>query len=138
MEGKSVPPMSRRRWLYVVGIALVICAGLAARSKAVGLPPFVAKYAGDALWALMVFLGLGFLLPRRSTTTIMALAAAVSVAVEFSQLYHAPWIDAIRRTWPGRLALGETFAWPDIAAYLIGIAVGGAIERTLRRWVCSE
>src|SRR5205809_7963191 len=107
MEGKSVPPMSRRRWLYVVGIALVICAGLAARSKAVGLPPFVAKYAGDALWALMVFLGLGFLLPRRSTTTIMVLAPAVSVAVEFSHLYHAPWIYPIRRTSHGQPAQGD-------------------------------
>jgi hypothetical protein len=127
------PPHRRRarprpRGLYVLWIGAVICAGLASRSRALNLPPFIAKYAGDALWALMVFVGLGFLLPRRTTATLMVFAAVICVAVEFSQLYHAPWIDAIRRTTLGHLALGDTFAWPDIVAYLIGVAIGGAIE----------
>src|SRR4051812_39012091 len=127
-DRSSHPRPPRHRGWYALWISVVIGAGLASRSKVLGLPPFCAKYAGDALWALMVFVGLGFLLPRRTTATLMALAAVVCVAVECSQLYHAPWIDAIRRTTLGRLALGDTFAWPDIVAYLVGIAVGGAIE----------
>ena len=122
------PPRSRRREIYVGWLVLVIAAGLATRWKGIGLPPFVAKYSGDALWAMMLFVGFGIVQPKRSTVTNMMLAAAFSCAVEFSQLYHAPWIDAIRRTTPGHLVLGETFAWGDIAAYLVGIAVGGAIE----------
>src|SRR5690349_9398275 len=120
-------PRSRRRGIYVGWLVLVIVAGLGSRWKAIGLPPFVAKYAGDAFWAMMVFVALGILLPRPSTITNMMLAAAFSSAVEFSQLYHAPWIDAIRRTTPGHLVLGDTFAWGDIAAYFVGIAVGGAM-----------
>lgn len=119
---------ARHRGLYAAWVAAVICAGLASRSESVALPAFAAKYAGDALWALMVFLGLGLLLPARPTATLAGLAAAVCVAVECSQLYHAPWLDAARRTWLGRMTLGDTFGWGDIAAYLVGIASGGAAE----------
>jgi hypothetical protein len=118
----------RRRW-YAAWIVTVIGLGLASRSGV--LPPFLAKYAGDAFWALMVFLGVGFLVPTWRTATVSALAVAVSCAVEFSQLYHAPWIDATRRTTLGHLALGDTFAWADILAYLVGIAVGAGAESAI-------
>jgi hypothetical protein len=123
---------ARHRGLYAVLIVIVICSGLASRSDALRLPPLFAKYAGDALWALMVFLGIGFILAPRGTSLVTALAVAVSCADEFSQLYHAPWIDTIRRTTLGHLVLGDTFAWGDIAAYVVGIGVGATAE-----WVTS-
>jgi hypothetical protein len=129
---ESAPPAGRsrkrRRGLYALWLAAVIAAGLASRAEALALPAFVAKYAADALWALMLFLGQGLLLPGRRTAAVAGLAVAVSCAVEFSQLYHAPRIDAARRTWPGRLALGDTFALGDIAAYLVGVAFGAVTE----------
>ncbi|HEY1376020.1 MAG TPA: DUF2809 domain-containing protein [Gemmataceae bacterium] len=118
----------RSRGAYGLWVGVVVCAGLASRSDALGLPPFLAKYAGDALWALMVFLGVAFLAPARSTAAVAGLAAVVSCAVEVSQLYHAPWLDAVRRTTLGHLALGDTFAWGDIAAYLAGITLGAGAE----------
>jgi hypothetical protein len=106
---------------------------LASRAEALALPAFVAKYAGDALWALLIFLGVAFWLPARRTATVAGLAVVVCCAVEFSQRYHAAWIDAVRRTWFGRVALGDTFAWGDIAAYLVGIVSGGVIEWAVYR-----
>ena len=106
------------------------------RNDAAGLPWVVAKYTGDALWGLAVFLGIAFLLSRRSARVVAALATAFACAVEVSQLYHAPWLDAIRGTRPGGLVLGtpaSTFAWADIAAYMVGIAVGIATDRCLIR-----
>jgi hypothetical protein len=123
------PHHPRRRALYLVWLALVIFAGLASRSKMLAFPPFFAKYAGDALWAMMVFVGIAVVLRRRSTLAVMACAAALSCTVECSQLYHAPWIDSVRRTTIRHLVLGDTFAWGDIAAYFVGIAIGGAMER---------
>lgn len=127
------PLTMRHRGLYVVWIAGVIGCGLGARSEFLGLPPFFAKYAGDALWALMIFVGFGFLLPTRSTTAVARLAAIVCGIVECSQLYHAPWLDAVRRTWFGRMALGNTFAWGDLAAYGVGIAAGALAESVMCR-----
>jgi hypothetical protein len=130
---KAKPHQPRHRGFYALLIAIVICAGTASRSETVGLPPFVAKYAGDALWALMVFLGIGFVLATRGTALVAAVAVVLSSADEFSQLYHAPWIDTVRRTTLGHLVLGDTFAWGDIAAYLVGVGIGAAAE-----WVASR
>jgi len=124
---------SRNRVLYG-GLALsVVAAGLLWRSGLIPLPPVLSEYGGDALWALMVFLGIGFLLPRASTGTAVLLALTFSWGVEFSQLYHAPWIDAIRATPPGRLVLGSTFNWPDLPAYVLGIGIGAWAEWRLGR-----
>jgi hypothetical protein len=119
---------ARHRGFYVLWVAVVVCAGLGSRSAALALPAFAAKYTGDALWGLMIFLGLGLVLPSRRTATLAGLAAAVCIAVECSQLVRAPWLDAARRSWPGRMALGDTFGWGDIAAYLVGIGAGAAGE----------
>lgn len=126
-------PASRSRALYGLLLAAVITTGLLWRSRLMPLPPFALKYGGDALWALMVFVGFGLLLPRRSTLLLAALAIGFSTAVEFSQLYHAPWIEALRATLPGRLILGSTFNWPDLPAYALGVALGACAEVCLRR-----
>jgi hypothetical protein len=112
---------------------MVIALGLLWRSEVISLSPFSSKYGGDALWALMVFFGMGFLFPRIPTLFSFLLALGFSWAVEFSQIYHAPWIDAIRVTLPGRLILGSTFAWPDLVAYLGGTALGACGEFIWRK-----
>ncbi len=68
------------------------------------------------------------MLPRASTRTIAGMALAVSVAVEISQLYHAPWIDSIRQTTLGGLILGFGFLWSDLACYLVGVVLGAVID----------
>lgn len=123
--------VDRQRTLYAVAIALVIGTGLLWRSRLFPLPEFLAKYGGDALWALVVFLGCGFVFRRRPPAQIAWLAVGLAWAVEFSQLYHAPWLDGIRSTPLGRLALGATFNSPDLLAYLVGIAGGALAERRL-------
>ena len=65
-----------------------------------------------------------------------------------SQLYHAPWIDAIRDTLPGALVLGYGFLWSDLACYAAGVALGAGVEAgdttlpracdKLRAWVPSR
>ena len=126
-------PYPRRRWLYALWGMLVIGLGLGSRSAWLALPAFVSKYAADGLWALLVFLGIGFLLPTQPTGRVATLAVAFSCAIEFSQLYHAPWIDALRRHPLGALVLGDTFAWADLVAYGIGIACGAVVEYTIYR-----
>ena len=81
----------------------------------------------------MVFLLLGLLFSRRSTLFVACVALVYSCATEFSQLYHTAWIDALRRVPLGRLVLGDTFAWADMAAYLAGIVIGAMAEVMARR-----
>lgn len=117
----SIP---RSRFKLGVGILAVIALGLASRKYSAVFPLFLGKYPGDALWALMVFLGWAFVKPSAPTSQLAFLALVSSYAVEFSQLYQAPWINAIRITTAGHLVLGSKFSWLDICSYTIGVAIG--------------
>src|SRR4051794_2335498 len=111
----------RSRVLRVALIVLASALGLGSRRFAASLPGFVAAYAGDTLWALVAFLGFGFLLPRAKTRWVAALAICFSVLIEVSQLYRAAWIDSLRHTTLGGLILGYDFAWSDLACYAVGV-----------------
>lgn len=106
----------------------VIAAGLASRRYPFLVPVELGKYPGDALWALMVMLLVGLARPRKSTACIAMAALLTSFAVEFSQLYQADWINAIRHTTPGHLVLGSHFNAMDLLAYAVGVATGSIAE----------
>lgn len=112
-------------------IVLAVALGLGSRRFGRSLPDFLAAYAGDTLWALVVFLGLGLLLRRASTWALALAALTFSGLIELSQLYHAPWIDSIRRTTPGGLVLGFGFLWSDLACYAVGVGFGCFVEAAL-------
>jgi glycopeptide antibiotics resistance protein len=121
--------LQRNRIIYAVCVLIVILLGLVSRSGSPLIPTFLEEYAGDTLWALVAFLMFGFLFPRFSTVKVAAIAALFSLAVEISQLYHAAWIDAIRRTRLGGLVLGFGFMWSDLVCYAAGIGIGVLLER---------
>jgi hypothetical protein len=123
----------RGRRAPLLGIALIALAailGIGSRCFASSLPGFVAAYAGDTLWALAAFLVVGLVVPRASTWRVAVLAMSFSVVIEVSQLYHAPWIDSIRRTTLGGLILGYDFVGSDLACYAVGVGLGIVIELT--------
>lgn len=115
--------------VYAALIVLVVLGGLASRSElAGGLPVFFSTYAGDTLWALTVFLVLGFLFPGARIATVALVTLTLSFAVEFSQLYQADWINAIRDMRMGALLLGHGFLWSDLLCYTAGCAIGALGE----------
>lgn len=118
----------RVRWVYAAAALLVIALGLASRRLPGVSSILLGKLPGDALWALMIFVLAGIALPRGSTHRVALVALAICFAVEFSQLYQAPWIESIRRTTLGHLVLGSRFHWPDLPAYALGVASGAIIE----------
>jgi len=125
--------MKRQRKTYAVAIVVVIVLGLLSRRFPDRLPAALGKYPGDALWATMVFFGIGFVFPRWPSVLAALSALAFSGCVEFSQLYQAPWIESLRNTLAGRLILGRGFAWKDLAAYVVGILIGWILEILLEK-----
>lgn len=125
----SAVSFQRSRFPYAALTLGVIAVGMASRRFPGLFPTVLDKYPGDVLWALMVFFGLGTVLPRHSTGRLALAALSISFVVEFSQLYQAPWINAIRATTPGHLVLGSTFSWGDLLAYVAGVATGVGLEK---------
>ncbi|MDA1816357.1 DUF2809 domain-containing protein [Bacillus cereus] len=122
----------RNRLLYTTFTIIVIILGLSSRKFAFALPELLNDYLGDALWALMIFIGFGFLFPKIETKKLAFISLIFCYGIEMSQLYHAEWIDNIRATTLGGLVLGYGFLWSDLVAYTIGVGVGFLFEFILR------
>ena len=124
----------RQRSLIRVALALaVIACGLSLRwyGFPLGLPAFVVKYGGSLLWATMVFLLAGVLLPLTTRSQLAAIAMVIAIVVEFSRLVHTPWLDAFRLTTAGALLLGRIFSLWNVVAYAVGIAFAVWIDRLM-------
>ena len=116
------------RLTYFLLIILTIIIGLLSRHYSV-IPLFI----GDVLWALMVYFIMRFLFIRAGIKTVTIYSLLFCYAIEFSQLYKAPWIDNLRHTLFGRLVLGDTFLWGDLLSYTCGIIIGILVDRLLHK-----
>ncbi|MFD8977951.1 MULTISPECIES: DUF2809 domain-containing protein [Streptomyces] len=107
---------------------LTVAAGLGIRSAASGV---VAKYAGDALYTVLILTLVVLLAPRVRPPVAAGVALGVSCAVELFQLTGVPAELAAHSTL-ARLVLGTSFNAPDLLWYAIGAAVGWAVHRAAR------
>lgn len=125
--------ISRTRWTTLLLLVVVTLLGLGFRAYRGPLQNVVNHY-GPASVCYMVFfiLAIFFLLPRSATILPIAIGVLVwTCFVEFSQLWHPPWLESIRGTVAGRLLFGNSFSWWDFPAYLVGCLLGWSLCRSL-------
>lgn len=118
----------KRRLCYFVLWILFIVLGLSSRMFGDYLPDFVADYAGDVLWATMVYWGISFLFPSIFLSRKVLAALLFSYCIEISQLYQADWINAVRDNTLGALVLGRGFLWSDMVCYTVGVGLAVLID----------
>ncbi|WP_297334061.1 DUF2809 domain-containing protein [Flavobacterium sp.] len=116
-----------KRLLYITITAITIGMGLFIRIKKDRFPEIFNQYAGDALYAVMMYFLISIIANKRPVFKAV-IALTVCYAIELSQLYKAVWIEAIRQTMPGRLVLGSGFLYSDLLAYAIGTAFAFFID----------
>ncbi|MBS3020384.1 hypothetical protein DJFAAGMI_03145 [Comamonas sp. PE63] len=114
-------------------IGAVIAIGLASRRGYVPFPAVLGNYPGDALWAWVVLLCVAWLRPAITRGKLMAWSLVIAFAIEFLQLYQAPWMQALRANKLAYLVLGNGFDPLDLLAYVVGIGVGAMVDRLWER-----
>lgn len=123
------PTPFKRSWLTAWLIALV---GLGMGSRRPGMPEFCVLYVGDVLWGVLFFTIAAWLRPASTTFALWLAATLVTEAIELSQLYQAPWIEAVRATRLGGLLLGHSFSWSDTLCVALGTTIAALIARAWR------
>ncbi|AEB76463.1 DUF2809 domain-containing protein [Clostridium botulinum] len=118
----------RNRFIYGILTLGVMILGLFSKKINNVMTYIFRIYLGDSLWALMIFFGMAFIFRSMKTKKITLISLSFCYIIEISQLYHASWIDSIRKTTMGGLILGYVFSWRDLIAYAMGILVGVWIE----------
>ncbi|MFE7560920.1 DUF2809 domain-containing protein [Kitasatospora sp. NPDC057500] len=128
----------RGRWAgrgpAAVAAGVTVAAGLGVRAVAGGE---AAKYAGDALYTVLLYALAVLVAPRMRPWAAAAWAAGLSWAVELFQLTGVP--DGLaRHSVFARLVLGSTFNPPDLFWYLAGAGLAALAHRGARtagRWM---
>ena len=128
---RNAKPVVRRRKDYIGWILITTLLGLASRTYGAYLATFLSTYAGDILWATLVFWLVRVLFIRKPSHWVSTCALAFAFGIEVSQLYHAPWLDALRSTTLGSLVLGHGVLWSDLACYTVGVMLGCLTEQGL-------
>ena len=129
-RGSTRPATTASLRLRYLALAIgTIAVGLTVHRDGTRLAPRLHDVLGDALWAMMIVWWIGVAVPRVALRTRALVALAVCVAVESSQQFHTPMLDAIRRTVPGHLVLGSGYDPRDFVAYAAGVFAAALLVR---------
>ena len=112
---------------------MTIVLGLASRKFSFLLPGWLAKNAGDILYAVMVFWLIGFFFPRLSTARTALAAALFCFGIEFLKFSEFPWLAAARHSRAGALVFGTGFHISNLACYVLGAALAAFAEQFWRK-----
>ncbi len=121
-------PMSRRTALFIAAIDVVIL-GLVIHFFVAG---DIASLIADALYTVLVYLVLAFMLPKAGRHWIALAAFAFSALIELAQLTGVPEQLAVSFP-PSRLVFGTTFSALDLVAYAVGAAAVFLADTALSR-----
>jgi len=124
--------MSCRRLSHLTVLLLAIPTGMVTRHPRL-TGTAVGTYGGDVLWSFALYQALRTVHIGAPAVRLALACMAISTAVEMSQLYHAPWLDALRAYRPVALALGSGFLWSDLVCYGVGAAAGWGLDAVLCR-----
>jgi len=129
-------PVRSRTRRAALGIAALVTISLG-----LGIRAFVdaawAGPVGDALYAVLVYLLIAFLVPRKPQTPVAAVALTLCLLIELFQLTGLP--ADLAQSWPPvRLVLGTTFGLTDLVAYTGRCILAYVLDRTLGNTIKSD
>ncbi len=130
---EAVTSRARETGARGVIAAVTIGIGLIVHWHGAPLGQTARDVAGDALWAAMMFWLVSIVAPGVRWRCAAVIALGICFAVEVSQRYHTPSLDALRGTTIGHLVLGSGFDPRDFAAYTAGVLAAMLLDRGLER-----
>lgn len=126
--------LRRARFVAAGAAAVTVAAGLGVRAVAEGA---LAKYAGDALYTVLICALVALCAPRARPLTVAGAGLVLSWAVELLQLTGVP-ADLSRHSAVARLVLGSTFNAPDLFWYAVGAAAAWAVHAAVAAAAASR
>lgn len=132
---RAVLPIRSARTAALLSLAAVTVAGLTAKFYAGPLRHWLNDYGAgvfyEIFWILLAFgLRPSPTVARRAPVWVLA----ITVALEFLQLWHPPFLEMVRSAFVGRSLIGTTFSWWDFPHYLIGCWIGWRWAEVLLQW----
>lgn len=121
----------RRRLLPILAAAVPL--GIGSKLYAGPGEAWVRGHAGGVLYVVFWCLLVLWIRPQLPPWRVGAAVLAATVAVEISQLWHPPFLEAVRSTSVGHALIGSTFGCWDLPHYAAGMLLAVAIARWAAR-----
>lgn len=118
----------RDRLVSLSLIAGTIVLGLASRRFAAVLPWWMAKNAGDVLYAVLAYWLAGLCAPRLSSIRVALIAGLFCFGIEFLKFAQTPWLVIARHNHFGTLVFGSGFHVSNLVCYVVGILLALTLE----------
>ena len=83
----------------------------------------------EVFWCLVLF----FTQPKVKPFKIAGTVFIITCILETLQLWHPPFLQAIRSTFIGKTLIGTSFVWSDFMYYLIGCSIGLLLINIIRK-----
>jgi hypothetical protein len=131
--------MSTDRLRLGIALVLLIPAGFLVKFAVPGAFGWWCRLYGAAiLYEVFWVVLLRLIFPRLTPVWCAAIVFVCTCILEVLQLWHAPWLDAIRATFLGAAVLGTSFDRWDFPHYAIGSALGGFLVHAIARSYCAR
>lgn len=123
----------RRRGYTTLAVIVVTILGLTAKYYRGPGQSFVNHWGPASVAYEVFFMLLAYIVvPRRGAITPVAVTVCLAtITLEFLQLWHPFWLEALRSTFLGQMILGHHFSWLDLPAYPIGCMLGWLLLHAL-------
>ena len=116
------------RLRFLAAAAVLVPLGLASKRSA---SAWLADELSGALYVVFWIFAALALRPRWPRARVAAGVLIATIALEFAQLWHPPWLERIRATFLGHALLGSLFVWEDIPYYALGALAGYVAARAI-------
>lgn len=118
----------RSRFRLLVLIALCVLGSLALARFGRPYAWWLPRYGELGLWSMTLYWLLLWLQPTASTRRVTQLSLLLSLGIECSQLYQAPWIHDLRLTPVGAVVLGSGFHRIDLVCLAVGALLASVLD----------
>ena len=122
---KMVQSKNKRIIALLLSILITISLGLSTKFYTDPGQNWVNHYLGGVFYEIFFCLLLALFLSLTPPWKIAGGVFAVTVLLEFLQLYHPAWLTSLRSYWLGHLLLGSSYNVWDFPFYLLGCLIGG-------------
>ncbi len=119
------------RLALLISILIIVPLGYVVRFYGAA-PEWLNDLFGSVAYEIFWILLVALLFPKASPLWTAVGVCLATCVIEFLQLWHPPFLEAMRATLPGRLVLGNNFAWSDFLSYFLGSFLGWVWMRYLK------
>jgi hypothetical protein len=126
------PYLKFQHWILIC-LLLVVPLGFGTKVYSGPGSIWVNYFAGGIFYEIFWILVIVFVWPVLNPGWVAFWVFLITSILEFSQLWHPPFLETIRSSFIGSVLLGNKFSWWDFPHYIFGCLLGWILLLGIRQ-----